>query len=69
MIALATFAQWKFESSYSDVKSTETPKSTNGRNLRAQLYETNKKDVEIIDHEKVLDNAIKSWRLSVETES
>lgn len=68
LIALATFAQWKFESSYESVKTVDTPKS-NGRNLKATMYESNKKNVEVIDHDKVLEDAISQWRSNVEVKS
>ena len=68
MIALATLAQWKFESSYESVKSVDTPKSS-ARNLRATMYESNKINVEVIDHDKVLEDAISTWRSNVEAKS
>lgn len=33
------------------------------------MYETNEKDVEVVDHSQVLSNAINAWRKEVEARS
>eukprot|EP00347_Sterkiella_histriomuscorum_P006588 403352195 len=62
MVAIATFAQMKFESSFSSVQSKNETSKPAGRNLRAQMYESNQQDIEVVDHSSVLENAILSWR-------
>lgn len=71
LVGIATFGQWKLESSFQAVKSTknEASSSNQGRNLRATLYESNTKNIEVVDHDSVLQKAINAWKQDIEYKS